>query len=281
MSFSDFFIIPSSDNQASPPTGSAYLNSSIAPYTTAITSSDLCRAFNGDGNENQETKANFFISSSYLSGQCVDIADTKSVSIRLWGRNYSYSGQGRVVLNAKHSPYNSYYNSSDNSTNSKSGYEFSYSTGVDGGSGASFYRYDFVAGGYSANMTETMISRTFVFPPNDFSVPWVGLRMDLLPVKVLTLIDGVSQYLLSKDIVILYTANVSDPTNWTEIYKTEILTSDSRFVPWGNYTSLSNGQDRAGNPVLTSSYGFSIRQQSYSFSRTYIDDFQMYVKDAF
>ena len=85
MSFSDFFIIPSSDNQASPPTGSAYLNSSIAPYTTAITSSDLCRAFNGDGNENQETKANFFFS-GYFNLNCSNTL-LVSICINLYGSN--------------------------------------------------------------------------------------------------------------------------------------------------------------------------------------------------
>lgn len=281
MSFNDFFIVPAPDNTVSPPTGSSFLNSLLSSSYVYPLSSPLCRSFNENGIANQSRRANFLVSSSFSSGSCVNIPDTKSVSLRIWFRSVSYYSGERVTLYAKHGPYNTYYNGDSNGANSKSGYEMSFVYGYNGVGGYPYNALTFVAGGYRANMTETAIYTQNLNPYVTNIPPWIGLRMDIIPVKVDKKINGVIQSSLLKDVIKLYTASSYDVNNWSLVNTTEIFTFDSRFVPWGNYTALSNGQSYAGLPVLTSSYGFSVRQNGDANSKVFIDDFQMHVINAF
>ena len=294
MSFSDFLVVEKYYNQVSPPTGSSVLNSILSSQLiTPLTSSIQCRGFNHEGLSERRTRADFFISSSVSSSQYVNIEDTKSVSLRIWARTYKDAGypygsynNDRITLYAKHSPYNSYYNDnqSNGNFNSLSGYEMSLYVWNDGNYARNRIQIDFAAGGYYGQMQQTsyVLAEYSAYAGYKPPIPWIGMRMDIVPVKISRMINDIPQLSIFKDIVTLYTADVSDPDNWTQLDRKEFLTNDSKFVPWGNYTVQNNGQYGHGQPVLTSSYGFGVyNNDAGTGNRIYIDDFQMYVIDAF
>lgn len=264
MSFSDFLVVEGLSNQISPPTGSSVLNSALA---NPLTSSTQCRAFNADASLSSLTKGNFFVSSSFNSGTCVNIPHTKSVSLRVWGRMVNNGGFG---LCAKHNGKNTFLNGNVDGSHPYSGYEFFYNQSNGG-------TYWIRTGGYLYRWPEIDYQE---FSGKGTNM-WIGFRMDVVPVNVTKTINNIPTVTPYKDILTLYTASVSEPDNWIQIYNTEILTTDVRYVPWGSYTIPNNSNQGANVTIATSSYGFCASSDPYGSSPTYVDDFKIFVKDAF
>lgn len=256
MSYSDFLIIPGlGDNSAGGFTGSAVLNSA---FGTPLTSSVQCRGYKVN-NEQVDTRGMFFVSSSVSGGLFVNIPETKSVSLRCWYRTTSDSGnESGITLLAKHNGYNTFRGNPSGSI-TQAGYEF--------GNNRNDNCFTRKLGGYTAGPFVENISNTT--SPDDV---WIGLRMDIVPVRVNRLINGVPTSSSLKDIVSMYTASVSAPDTWLKVYEEEILTTSGRYVPWGSY-----------NTVPTASYGFmAVTSVAYAPNgKTYFDDFQIFIEDAF
>lgn len=274
MSYSDFLIVTGNNNVSSYLTGSALLNSTLS---NPLTSSNFCRVFNLESLDNNRTRANFFISSSVNSGSFVNILDNKSVSLRAWVR--STGAENGVCLLAKHDIYNNCLLGIQSSSKPRVGYEFGYTSyNYSNTNGILYYEF----GGYRTNIVMPYDSTWYARKKEQIGQDiWLGLRMDIVPVKAQQIVDGNPVLLLLKDIVTLYTASVTTPDNWVEIYNTEILTSDDRFVPWGSYSVLGGVQGALDPLISTSSYGFSVYGSNYSTLKVYIDDFKMYVTNAF
>jgi hypothetical protein len=270
MSYSDFLIRAGGGNSdGTYYTGSAVLNSSLL---YPLTSSVNCRVLNQENLLGQiNTRGLYFLSSSVSGGAYVNIPDTKSVSLRMWGRiNASYI-ENAVTLLAKHNGYNIANDEDTYNSNPISGYEF----GFRGSGNQLFYRF----GNYKTNIDGGL--NVFSSP---ISIPidrWVGLRMDIIPVKVNKIVNGISTNSIFKDVVKLYTASYDAPDTWVQIGDNyELMANGNQFVPWGSYTV--NGSARnAGTTVSTSSYGFSARTWRDNGVRTYFDDFKIFVEDAF
>lgn len=269
MSYTDFLITEGNGNVSSPPTGSSLLNSALS---SPLTSSTQCRSFNVLGESSKQTYGNFLLSSSVSGGIFVNIPDTKSVSMRMWGRATYFSVNGFSLLAKTNPPNNSlndYGNVVGDSSRPNCGYEFQYSINNYGS-----YRYSF--GGYSGQRTPIDIVNNL----QNFDT-WIGLRMDIVPVKVNKIINGTPISSSFKDIVTLYTASLATPDNWIQIYTTDILTTDSRYVPWDTFTTKNNATPGPNILVNTSSYGFAVRQLASTADKVYIDDFKIFVEDAF
>lgn len=272
MSQSDFLITAGNANGIGGTyyTGSAILNSDLS---NPLTSSVNCRVYNQENiNANFNSMHGlYFVSSSVSGGTLFNIPETKSVSLRLWARftDSSFSIYQRVSLLAKHNGYNT----ADYMTNGSypySGYEFGYKNP---NNGTLYYNF----GNYKANTGNTSV--TIPGFTNVGINQWVGLRMDIVPVRVNRVINGTPTSGTLKDIITLYTASLSTPDTWQQIYTTELPVDDNYFVPWGSYTTTG------GAPVIgtvnTSSYGFSALSETSVASKTYFDDFQIFVEDAF
>jgi len=271
MSQSDFLITAGNADNAGGTyyTGSAILNSDLS---NPLTSSINCRVYN------QENLSGFaaihglyFVSSSVSGGVLTNIPETKSVSLRLWARftDSSFSDYQRVSLLAKHNGYNT----ADYMTNNSypySGYEFGYR---DQNNGTLYYNF----GNYKANTGATSVAISGF--TNLGINKWVGLRMDIVPVHVNSIINGAPTSGIFKDIITLYTASLSTPDTWSQVYTTELTVDGNNFVPWGSYNTISSAP--VIGTVSTASYGFSARSQADTNCRTYFDDFQIFVEDAF
>lgn len=262
MSYSDFLILPGVGNVTFPPTGSSILNSALS---SPLTSSTQCRAFENS----TRTVGNFYLTSS----QFVNIPNTKSVSLRMWAR-LTYFNNNTVSLLAKTNPPNNATNGSMSGTLPNTGYEFIYDPG--GSPGRLYYNF----GGYSAGRAsrETGLLGSIAVGTD----VWVGMRMDIIPVLINRLVNGTPVSSSFKDIVTLYTASLATPNNWQQVYTTEILSTSAQFVPWGSFTTKNNGQQGAAILVNSSSYGFCVDcGQTPIYNRVYVDDFQIFVEDAF
>lgn len=258
MSFSDFLIRPGLNNSSlfNPPTGSAQLNSGLS---SPLTSSEFCRVLNRNG-LTSACSVLYILSGS----QYVNIPETKSVSLRVWHRAVP-AGQSFVSLIAKHNGRNSNVNGIISGSFPESGYEFGYNN-------SNYFARFGGAQGAIGNLYSPQCPQTSV---------WTGLRMDIVPVKANYLINNVAVSENFKDIVTLYTASVNTPDNWVQVYKTDILATDSKYVPWGTYTVNGSGVPRgAGTTINSSSYGFAV-YSTPSEGRGYFDDFKIFVEDAF
>lgn len=263
MSFSDFLLTEGTTNQVSPPTGSAVLNSNLS---NPLTSSTQCRGFNTAGVSNNQRKANFFVSSSFNGGSCVNIPNTKSVSLRIWGRIVGSTGIG---LCAKHNTKNTWMNGIVDNAYPLSGYEFAL---ISSNGGTLFA----TLGGYNFAPFRPEIN----FGGGKGADTWIGLRMDIVPINMNKTINNVTISSPYKDIITLYTASLADPDNWIQIHNEEILTSDQKYVPWGSYTIPNNGMRGSNVTVQNSSYGFNVFNGASDDTRTYFDDFKIFVRDA-
>jgi hypothetical protein len=268
MSQSDFLIRPGLYNSGTEYTGSAVLNNTLS---NPLTSSDNCRVLNEDNNNGSWRTGLFFVSSSVSGGMFINIPETKSVSLRIWGRINDGAGSSNhaISLLAKHNGYNVSVPSGDsNGSIPRSGYEF----GLDGGfSGRFFYRF----GNYKTS-TDGNYQQIYT---EDIRNKWVGLRMDIVPVRVNKIVNGTPVSGTLKDIITLYTASVAAPDTWTQIGSTyELLIEGNQFVPWGSYTATSP----IAGTVATSSYGFYTSMYTDNGApRMYYDDFKIFVEDAF
>lgn len=258
MSFTDFLIRPGLNNTFNPLTGSAQLNSALS---SPLTSSQFCRVTNPNGLNNT------FHALYILTGsQYVNIPETKSVSLRVWHRLGTIY-QAEACLIAKHNGRNNHFGVISGSFPA-SGYEFGYEEN----SGRYFANF----GGAQGAITNLYTASA----PGQQGNVWTGLRMDIVPVKANYLINNIPVSGNFKDIVTLYTASVSTPDNWVQVYKTEILATDSKYVPWGTYKVEGSGVSRgSGTTIDSSSYGFVI--YTNAFNRGYFDDFNIFVEDAF
>lgn len=277
MSQSDFVIRRGpSDANLGIHTGSAVLNSLLS---NPLTSSVNCRAYNEINLSTGQTISGlFFLSSSVSGGQFINIAETKSVSLRAWCRTNSYndgSGRGFSLL-AKHNGFNTAFgNSPVRPNDATSGYEFGFDgLPFDGSTfnGRLYYRF----GNYKNNNTAKQV---LLSPLNKQNV-WLGLRMDIVPVRANTIVGGVPVSSTLKDVVTLYTASISNPDNWGQISSYELPVDGDDFVPWGSYTLVGSAPG-AGSTVTSSSYGFSSYMNVGTNQRVYFDDFQIFVRDAF
>lgn len=266
MSQSDFLIRAGLYNSGTDYTGSAVLNNTLS---NPLTSSDNCRVLNGDNSNNIWRTGLFFLSSSVSGGMFINIPETKSVSLRMWCRlNSNANAHYNVIsLLAKHNGYNVAYPGDSNGSVPRSGYEF----GFDGNSnGRFFYRF--------GNYKTSTDGATQYFYYEDVRNKWVGLRMDIAPVRVNKIVNGTPTSGTLKDIITLYTASVAAPDTWTQIGSThELLAEGNQFVPWDSYTAISP----IAGIVATSSYGFSTAMYTQNDARIYYDDFQIFVEDAF
>lgn len=276
MSFSDFLVTTGYNNQRNPPTGSSQLNSGLS---NPLTSSAQSRILNPGGESEARTKGQFFVSSSVSGGMYVNIPSTNSVSLRIWGRlpssNQVLNG---VALLAKNNTertglgWHQEYNYS-----AYSGYEF----GIHGQSGESNNIRAYVNfGGYKTLRTGNYglyHNPVINLAPNT----WIGLRMDIVPVNANTILNGIPSVQAVKDIITCYTASLSAPDTWIEVYKTELSKTDNRFIPWGSYTT-TNFQDGGWGGknlvVATSSYGFAASCGNNTVDQVYFDDFKMFVE---
>lgn len=277
MSYNDFLIVQANGNQASSLTGSSVAN-------TDFPSSAQCRVYNYDLQSNNMTSAFYTVNSSVSGGLCVNIPQTKSISLRCWvfPDTFNYYNANRFGLIAKHNGKNSnqYMNGNIDSSYPNSGYEFIYDA-LTYSQNTGYFRFS--RGGYT-NPTQVKIDG--VFGTRYDINKWYGMRMDIIPVKVNRLINGIQQETHYKDVIKLYLAESSSPNTWNLFYTEEILTTDPTYVPWGSYIIPSNGSAQAYNESLQnrtiseSKNGFALQCGSNS-NRMYIDEFKMYVKDAF
>lgn len=273
MSQSDFLIRAGASNNGDQYTGSAVLNNTLS---NPLSSSDNCRVLNEDNdNSGYQIRGIYLVTSSLSGGMFVNIDETKSVSLRVWGRITNGYLSQRVSLLAKHNGYNI----ADHDTNAEpaTGYEFGYEGGefYGGGTGRLFYKFE----GYKASSGNT--SNVLPGYTQDLGLnKWVGLRMDISPVRINKIVNGTPVSGTFKDIVKFYTASYDAPDTWTQVGSTQEITADGNyFVPWGSY-SATGSPYRAGT-VSTSSYGFSVSSPKSTNVRTYFDDFQIIVEDAF
>lgn len=270
MSQSDFLIREAYGNIGDHYTGSAVLNNVLSP--NPLTSSVNCRVLNEDNlSGGNYISALYLLTSSLSGGMFINIPETKSVSLRIWARNNYPDQYQRVSLLAKHNGYNiaEYYSGSGAAT----GYEFGY----DGSNGGRlFYKFE----GYKANSSNSATS------VSGYSVDlgtnkWVGLRMDISSVRINKIINGTPVSGTFKDIVRFYTASYDAPDTWTQILVDQELLSDgNNFVPWGSYSTIGSALGGSGI-IVTSSYGFFASCYRDSPRKTYFDDFQIFVEDAF
>lgn len=272
---SDFLIRAGANSAAGNlHTGSALFNNSLS---NPLTSSTHCRVLNEENsNANYPIRGLYFVSSSVSNGQFVNIPETKSVSLRIWGRANVQNGNCRVGLLAKHNGFN--VADLDSGVNPITGYEFGFRPESYYGD-ALYYKF----AGYNTAAGSIWMNPIPGFSGGAFSVTnkWIGLRMDIVPVRAVQIINGTPTNAIYKDIVSFYTASVNAPDSWTQIGNNyELLAQGtSGFVPWGSY-STSGSPYRAGT-VATSSYGFYVGGFQNDGSRTYFDDFQIIVEDAF
>lgn len=262
MSFSDFLVVDLGTSNGVL-TGSSKANNELS---NPLTSSDQCRVWNEANQGDSYAKGVFFISSSVSGGNLVNIPATKSVSMRVWGR---IENGACVVLLAKNSTNTNTapsFTGNQNGGVPNSGYQLNYNQGNGG-------RFMFAAGGVNS----TDIYSEYEIVTGLGSSIWLGVRMDIIPVSVDRKINGVTVASPYKDIIKIYKASVSDPDNWILVDTKEYTTDNSRYVPWGSYTIKPNGQ--ASGQTVNAHYGFGVRQNGQS--RAYVDDFKIFVKDAF
>jgi hypothetical protein len=262
MSYSDFLILPGNGNVVFPPTGSSILNSSLP---NPLTSSVQCRVY--DPNLGGVIRGNFYISSSVSSSAFVNIPETKSVSLRIWGRATNFN-PCKFALVAKTNPPNNLTNGIISASLPDCGYEFGFRNDL---LYCSFGGYK--AGRSAENPFLTSLGKTDT---------WIGLRMDIVPVKVNKIINGTPVSGNLKDVITLYTASLSAPDTWGQVYTTEFLTTNNYYVPWNSFTTTAWANPGPNTLVDTSSYGFAIYGGPYSPNDiVYFDDFQIFVEDAF
>lgn len=264
MSYSDFLILLGANNTASSVTGSSVLNSSLS---FPLTSSVQCRVCD-PALITGHTQGNFYISSSVSSSAFINIPETKSISLRIWGRATYFNGNAFALV-AKTNPPNNYTNGSANGSLPNCGYEFGYNASGD----KLYVSY----GGYKYSRTSSDVKTGIGCHDK-----WIGLRMDIVPVRVNKIINGIPVSGTLKDIVSLYTASFSSPDTWVNVLTNEILTTNNVYVPWGSFTTGPGASPGANQLVNQSSCGFVIDSNSViGNDRVYFDDFQIYVKDAF